>query len=105
MLDINFIRQHPGEVRAALTLRRAEADLDGVLALDRERRETLQKTESLKSERNRVSKEIGHMKAGAGREERIAEMRAVGDRISSLDNQVRTIEIQLRTLMLEIPNI
>ncbi len=104
MLDINFIRQHPGEVRAALALRRAEADLDGVLALDRERRETLQKTESLKSERNRVSKEIGHMKAGAGREERIAEMRAVGDRISSLDNQVRTIEIQLRTLMLEIPN-
>ena len=62
MLDINFIRQNPGQVRDALTLRRAEADLEGVLALDRERRDLLQHTEKLKSERNRVSKEIGHMK-------------------------------------------
>ena len=104
MLDINFIRQHPDEVRAALALRRAEADLEGVLALDRERRELLQQTETLKSERNRVSKEIGRMKAASDREERIAEMRSVGDRISSLDEQVRAVETRLRALLLEIPN-
>ena len=104
MLDINFIRQHPDEVRAALALRRAEADLEGVLALDRERRELLQQTETLKSERNRVSKEIGRMKAVSDREERIAEARSVSDRISSLDEQVRAVETRLRALMLEIPN-
>ncbi len=104
MLDINFIRQNPEEVRAALALRRAEADLEGVLALDRERRELLQQTETLKSERNRVSKEIGRMKAASDREERIAEMRSVGDRISSLDEQVRAVETRLRALLLEIPN-
>ena len=104
MLDINFIRQNPEEVRAALALRRAEADLEGVLALDRERRELLQQTETLKSERNRVSKEIGRMKAVSDREERIAEARSVSDRISSLDEQVRAVETRLRALMLEIPN-
>jgi len=104
MLDINFIRQNPEEVRAALALRRAEADLEGVLALDRERRELLQQTETLKSERNRVSKEIGRMKAASDREERIAEMRSVRDRISSLDEQVRAVETRLRALLLEIPN-
>ena len=104
MLDINFIRRHPEEVSAALALRRAEANLDNVLALDRERRELLQQTEVLKSERNSVSKEIGRMKAAADREERIAEMRVVGDRISSLDNEVRAIETQLRAGMLELPN-
>ena len=104
MLDINFIRQNPEEVRAALALRRAEADLEGVLALDRERRELLQQTETLKSERNRVSKEIGRMKAASDREERIAKMRSVGDHISSLDEQVRAVETRLRALMLEIPN-
>ncbi|MDP7545401.1 MAG: serine--tRNA ligase, partial [Anaerolineales bacterium] len=65
MLDINFIRRHPEEVRAALALRRADVNLDSVLALDRERRELLQRTEVLKSERNRVSKEIGRTKAAA----------------------------------------
>ncbi len=104
MLDINFIRQNPEEVRAALALRRAEADLEGVLALDRERRELLKQTETLKSERNRVSREIGRMKAASDREERIAEMRSVGDRISSLDEQVRAVETRLRALLLEIPN-
>ena len=104
MLDINFIRQHPDEVRATLALRRAKADLEGVLALDRERRKLLQQTETLKSERNRVSKEIGRMKAASDREERIAEMRSVGDRISSLDEQVRAVETRLRALLLEIPN-
>ncbi|MDP7260072.1 MAG: serine--tRNA ligase, partial [Anaerolineales bacterium] len=104
MLDINFIRQNPEEVRAALALRRAEADLEGVLALDRERRELLKQTETLKSERNRVSREIGRMKAASDREERIAEMRSVRDRISSLDEQVRAVETRLRALLLEIPN-
>ncbi len=104
MLDINFIRQHPDEVRATLALRRAKADLEGVLALDRERRKLLQQTETLKSERNRVSKEIGRMKAASDREERIAKMRSVGDHISSLDEQVRAVETRLRALLLEIPN-
>ena len=104
MLDINFIRQHPEEVRAALALRRADTNLEDVLALDRERRELLQQTEALKSERNRVSKEISRMKAAVDREGRIAEMRAVGEQIAILDEHVRTIETQLRVLMLEIPN-
>lgn len=104
MLDINFIRQQPEQVRAALSLRNAEANLEDVLALDVERRELLQQTETLKSERNRVSKEIGRMKAATDLENRITEMRAVGDRISSLDEQVRAVENRLRALMLEIPN-
>ena len=44
------------------------------------------------------------MKAASDREERIAEMRSVGDRISSLDEQVRAVETRLRALLLEIPN-
>ena len=59
MLDINFIRKHPEKIRAALEIRDSEADLEGILALDRQRRDLLQQTETLKSERNRVSKEIG----------------------------------------------
>ena len=105
MLDINFIRERPDEVRAALAMRNSKADLEAILALDRERRDLLQQTETLKSERNRVSKEIGRNQDASDREHRIADMRAVGEHIAGLDNQVRTVETRLRALLMEMPNI
>lgn len=105
MLDINFIRKHPEKIRAALAIRDSEADLEGILALDRQRRDLLQQTETLKSERNRVSKEIGRHHDELNRESRITEMRAVGEQIADLDKQLRTVETSLRTLLMEMPNI
>jgi seryl-tRNA synthetase len=39
MLDIQFIRQNPDQVRAAITNKRLSLDLDELLAADRDRRE------------------------------------------------------------------
>ena len=38
MLDIKFIRENPAAVKKALTTRRADADIDGLLAIDTARR-------------------------------------------------------------------
>ena len=60
MLDINIIREQPDLVRKALADRQDEAaPVDQILELDRRRRLTIQEGESLKAERNTVSKEIG----------------------------------------------
>ncbi len=106
MLDINLIRENPEIVMAALTKRNMDTSVvTELIALDAKRRSFLQEVEVLKAERNRVSKEIGQSKDKAEREEKITSMRAVGDRIAELDEQVRSVETQLGDMISGVPNI
>ncbi|NOY97984.1 MAG: serine--tRNA ligase [Chloroflexi bacterium] len=106
MLDINLIRENPDLVRQALEKRRADPALvEPVLALDARRRSILGEVEALKSERNKVSKEIGRMKDAAERQTKIEAMRAVGDRISALDEELRQVESELHGAMAVLPNL
>ncbi len=105
MLDLTYIREHPDEVKQAMASLYADAPIDAILDLDKQRRAALQQVEALKQQRNTVSKEIGKMKDVAEREGKKAEMRAVGDQIDALDAQVREVETQLNDLMLRVPNI
>ena len=106
MLDVNLIREEPELVRQALRARQMDpGPVDQILDLDERRRAQIQEVETLKAERNAVSKEIGLMKEKAEREASIAAMRSVGDRISTLDEELRAIEVQLTDILAMIPNI
>ncbi len=106
MLDVNLIREEPELVRQALSARQMDpGPVDQILDLDERRRARIQEVETLKAERNAVSKEIGRMKEKAEREASIAAMRSVGDRISTLDEELRAIEVQLTDILAMIPNI
>jgi seryl-tRNA synthetase len=106
MLDINLIREEPDIVREALRNRQLDPEpVDQVLELDEQRRSLIQQVESLKAERNLVSKEIGKMKDQSERQAKIDQMRGVGERIDALDNNLREVDDQLEKLMSEIPNI
>jgi seryl-tRNA synthetase len=107
MLDMNFIREHPEQVKAAMGKLYADAPIDDILALDVQRRSLLGEVEKLKAQRNAVSKEIGKMHAAraAEREAKILEMRAVGDQIDALDAQVKATDARLNELMLTVPNL
>jgi len=106
VLDINIIREQPDVVRKALADRQMETSpVDQILELDRQRRLTLQESESLKAQRNTVSKEIGKAKDSTERQAKIEFMRQVGERISQLDENLRTIEAELNTILAGIPNI
>ena len=106
MLDINLVREHPEEVRAALQKRNMEtAVVDQVQELDVERRRLLTEVEALKAERNSVSRQIGQMKDPAARQEKIDAMKQVGDQIAALDEQVRQVEEKLQAIVATIPNI
>jgi seryl-tRNA synthetase len=106
MLDINIIREQPDVVRKALADRQMEtAPVDQILELDRQRRQTIQETESLKARRNTVSKEIGKAKDPAERQAKIEAMRQVGESISQLDETLRKVEQELNAILAGIPNI
>jgi seryl-tRNA synthetase len=61
--------------------------------------------ETLRAERNTVSKEIGRTKDKNQRQEKIEQMRAVGDRISSLEADLNAVEEELYQAMLQVPNL
>jgi len=105
MLDINLIRKEPAVVRQMLASRGSSSDgLDAILALDVQRREILTQSEALRNTRNTVSKEIGRMKDAAERDSKKAEMRQVGDQISTLETELTKIELQLSELTASLPN-
>jgi len=110
VLDIKLIRERPDFVRQRLAARGAgdEKLIDGILQADEQRRKFLAEVEALKSQRNRVSKEIGALmgqkklaEAGAKK----AETRELGDKIAALDKQAAESESARDQLMLRLPNL
>jgi seryl-tRNA synthetase len=104
MLDLNYVRAHPDEIRQSLLNRNTEAPLDAVLAADARRRVLLGEVEALKAQRNAASKEIGRLNSSPEREAKIAGMKQVGDRIAALDEEVRAAEETLQRALSAIPN-
>ena len=106
MLDINLIREQPDIVRKSLKDRQMDVSpVDSILQLDEKRRALLTEAETLKAERNAVSKEIGKMKDETARKSKIEAMRAVGDKISAMDAELAAVDAELQSLMSELPNI
>ena len=106
MIDINLIRNNTEYVKNALAKRGANPDLDGILALDSERREIIGKTETLKAEKNKVSATIPQMKKkGEDVEPVFARMRELGVEISENDEKLKTVEEKLRHELLCLPNL
>ncbi len=86
-------------------LRNTSAPIDRIIQLDEDRRTILQEVERLRAKRNTVTKAIGQSSDQSEREQRIAEMRLVGDEIDNLDRKLRNIETELHDKLLEVPNI
>jgi seryl-tRNA synthetase len=105
-----LIRENPDFVRQRLATRGTgdEARIDDLLQLDEQRRKFLAEVEALKSQRNRISKEIGALmgrKKTAEAEAKKAETRELGDRIAALDRQAAAAEAARDALMLQLPNL
>ena len=105
MLDIKFVRENIDAVKTMLSNRHNKLSLDGFVDLEKKRREVLAETETLKAQRNTVSKQIGAMKkSGENADAMVAEMQAVGEKIAKLDAELKEIDGKLQDIMLSIPN-
>ena len=107
MLDLNFIRENPDKVKAALADLNTDAPVDEILSLDRQRRDILKEVEALRQERNSGSKVIGQLMREGKKAEAEAQkqrMSDIGDQISRLDEQLRQVEADLLDKQLYVPN-
>jgi seryl-tRNA synthetase len=110
MLDIRLVRENAARVREKLASRGAgdEARVDELVALDEKRRTLLTEVEALKSQRNKVSKEIGALMGQKKVEEaeaKKAETRSIGDKITELDKAVAEVESARDEILLRLPNL
>ena len=90
-------------VRLAMQKRGADAHLDEILEVDRERRSAIAEADSLRARRNEVSRQI--RSPGDVTPQLKEEMREVGTRIGDLEKQVRGADDRLDALLLALPNI
>ena len=109
MLDLRLIRDHPEAVRRAVRakgLPEALAALDQALLIDEEHRLLRSDLEAKQALRNASSREIGQLKKrGENADALIREMSAVSDEVKRLEEQSRSLEAQLGSLLLELPNL
>lgn len=111
MLDIKFLRENPEIVKQNIRNKFQDTKLplvDQVIALDKENREIKQEVESLRAERNKISKEIGKL-MGQGKKEEAEEVKkkvaASGARIDELSAREKEVEEEIKKRMMVIPQI
>lgn len=106
MLDLQYLREHPEEVRQRAKLKNVDVDVDTILRVDANRRETLQRAESLRHERRKLSEDIGkRIKAGEDAEPLKEQVRRLGEEIKILEDEAAELEAELKNLLLRVPNL
>jgi seryl-tRNA synthetase len=110
MLTINLIREKKDFVIERLKVKNFEAGpvIDRIISLDIDRRELQTRSDSLLSEMNRISKEIGLlMKDGKKSEADAAKEKTykLKEEIKSLADKLVLIDTDLRTEIVKLPNL
>ncbi len=80
--------------------------MDAFQELDKRRRQVVTEVEQTKAERNQETAEIGKLrKSGEDTAERQQKVRAMGDRISELDERVNKLDTEFRDFLARVPNL
>ncbi len=111
MLDIKFVRENPEIVKQNIRNKFQDQKLglvDEVIELDAQKRAAQQEADSLRAERNKLSKQIGAL-MGQGKKEEAEEVKkqvaAEADRLAELSEKEKELDEKILKDMMTIPNI
>ncbi len=116
MLDIRFVRENPEVVKENIKKKFQDHKLpmvDEVIELDAQRRAAIVEADNLRSERNKLSKQVGMLMGQAKKdpsklpeaEEVKAKVKPDADRLAELEVLEGQLDERIRKIMLSIPNI
>lgn len=111
MLDIRFVRENADIVKKNLKKKFQESKLplvDDVIELDKKSRQIQTEADSLRAEKNKISKQIGAFMAKGDKEaaELIkAKVAEINNRLTELEPLEAELERKIREIMMVIPNI
>ncbi len=110
MLDAKLLRQNPEIIRQSLEKRNEPPEtlslFERFFSVDKERRELILQTESLKAKRNAVSQEVAIRKQNKqDADDLIEDMRTVGDQIKAFDDRLKLLDDEQTYILMRLPNI
>ena len=111
MIDIKFLRENPDAVKENIKKKFQDNKLslvDEVIDLDKKARETQANADDLRSDRNRISKEIGGLMAQGKKEEAESKKALVAEsavKLAKLEETELELQEKITKIMMAIPNI
>jgi len=109
MLDVRFIRENIDLIRMNLERRRDRVkleDFERYLELDERTRSLQREIQNLRTQRNRLSKEVGQRKkAGQDDADIVEQASQVNKRISEVEKETEELHSELKRIQMSIPNI
>ena len=109
MIDIKFLRENPDAVKENIKKKFQDHKLalvDEVIALDAESRAAKQQADDLRSNRNKISKQIGMLMAQKKKEEAMAlkeEVTRQAEQLAALEEKEAELSAKVTNIMMQIP--
>ena len=86
MLNLNFLRENPEQVRKSLARKKFECDLDAFYLLDEERRACISRSEAARSEQKMANKDMAAVEKGSPEFlEKLKSMKALSAEVKDLE--------------------
>ncbi|NDG72361.1 MAG: serine--tRNA ligase, partial [Proteobacteria bacterium] len=107
MLDIRYLRENPELAKSRLATRCADYSdtIDSILAIDVQRRASETRLQGLQSDRNRLSKEIGKLRAQKLDSSSLeVEVKSLADEMQALTEKSNALSDEQTALLLVLPN-
>jgi seryl-tRNA synthetase len=104
MIDLRLLRENPDLFREGSRNKHIPADVDAILETDAELRALRVEVETLRGERNRVSKSVGKAQ-GTEREAILEQAKALREQLEAKEPQLKVFEDRLADLLLTVPNL
>jgi len=106
LIDLKLLKENPQVIKDMLKKRNLDFPIDELIALDKRRRELIFETQEIKHKKNNLANSISIKKRNNDDvNAELEEMRAIGRKIVSLDQEKMTIELKFRRLIMMLPNI
>lgn len=97
MLDINLIRENQNQVKESIRRRGLNVDIDHLLKIDNKRRELIKQVESLRAEKNKISKQQTADSRQLGRE--------VKKKLNELEPLLKKTQEEWEDILMQVPNL
>src|ERR1044072_6433341 len=101
MLDIRFVRENASTVQENARRKGYDVNIDEVLKYDASKRQLQQQADELRQKRNEIS---SRMKGGKPSSEMIVAGKAVKEKLSALEAELKEADEKFTELLKKVPN-
>ena len=106
MLDINFVRNNLDTVKPKIEAKGVSFDQTLFNEIDARRRELITGTDNIKSQKNKLAKEIGNLKRQQKNTKELEEQsKTLSVELAALEQELNEVDQKFQDLMLDIPNL